>query len=216
MGKISRGFLGGFQGQLGTAYGCFWRLMDLIKAMPRKVKRPPTEAQLPARLRMALITSFLANLSKIIKIGFKNAAAPGQSAMNAAVSYNLNNAVTDTSPNYTIDFPELVISKGKLAGPYLVEVVIDAPAQVKFKWQQAAAGSQDAGNATDKATFIVFNAVKGRFVTLQGVVSRTALEYALQIPPDFSGDIVHCYMSFVSADGKEVSNSIYVTGIEVL
>lgn len=52
MGKLSRGFLG----QLGTAYGCFWRLMDLIKAMPRKAKRPPTEAQLPVQLKVGLFS----------------------------------------------------------------------------------------------------------------------------------------------------------------
>lgn len=216
MGRISRGYLGGFQGQLGTAYGCFWRLMDLIKAMPRKVKRPATPAQLPARLRMALITSFLAKLSNIIKIGFKQVAQPGQSAMNAAVSYNLSHAVTGTSPDYTIDFPKLLISKGKLPTPYLVEVIIDAPAQVKFKWQLPPAGSQNAGNPTDKAIFVVYNAARGQLVTLEGVVVRSTLQYALQIPPDFSGDIVHCYMSFVSADGKQASDSIYVTGIEVL
>jgi len=188
--------------------------MDLIKAMPRKVKRAATEAQLPARLRMALMTSFLGKLSPIIKIGFKHAAPPGQSAMNAAVSYNLNNAITGTSPNYTIDFPKLLISKGKLAQPYRIEVIIDAPAQVKFKWQEGLAG--EFGKPTDKAIFLVFNAAKGQYVMLNGIVTRSALQYILSIPPDFSGDIVHCYMSFVSADGRAVSDSIYVTGIEVL
>ncbi|WP_316819254.1 DUF6266 family protein [Pedobacter nyackensis] len=214
MGRLSRGYLGGFQGQLGTAYGCFWRLMDLIKAMPRKVKRPATEAQLPARLKMALITSFLGRLSHIIDIGFKNVAGPGQSAMNAAVSYNLNNAVTGTSPNYTIDFPNLMVTKGKLAQPYLMELAVDTPAEITFKWKETTSDSN--GKPTDKAIFFVFNPTKGQSVSLTGVVTRSTLEYALSIPLDFSGDTVQCYMSFVSADGKLVSDSLYIGGIQTL
>lgn len=213
MGKLSRGFMGGFQGQLGPAYGCFWRLMDLIKSMPRKVKRAATEAQLPARLKMALMTGFLARLSHIIKIGFKNAAGPGQSAMNAAVSYNLNNAITGTSPNYTIDFPKLMITKGKLEQPYMMGLTVDTPAQIKFTWEQKTTDNN--GKPTDKAIFFVFNPAKNQSVTQIGAVTRSALQYEMPMPLDFVGDTVECYMSFMSADGKEVSDSLYIVGIEV-
>jgi hypothetical protein len=209
MGKLSRGFLGGFQGQLGTAYGCFWRLMDLIKAMPRKVKRAPTEAQVPVRLRMALMTSFLSRIASIIKIGFKDVAPAGQSAMNAAVSYNITNAITGASPDFMIDFTKLVLSKGKLAQPFMPEILIDTAGQIKFSWQQNVPGSDD-GKPTDKANFVVFNPTKNKFVVLSGAVTRSALTYSLAVPADFSADEVHCYMNFVSADGKQVSESYYV------
>lgn len=215
MGKLTRGFLGGFQGQVGTAYGCFWRMMDLIKAMPRKVKRPPTEAQLPVQLRMSLMTSLLSRLSRIIKIGFKDVAPEGQSAMNAAVSYNLANAVTGISPDYTVDFSKLMFSKGKLEEPNLFEIVADSVAKLKFKWQANVDGSGDF-KLTDKAIFVAYNPAKGKFVTLMGAVTRAALQYEMQLPPPFSGDLVECYMSFVSEDGKMVSNSVYSPGVEVL
>ena len=32
----------------------------------------------------------------------------------------------------------------------------------------------------------------------------------LQLPADFSGDAVHCWMGYVSRDGKMVSTSVYV------
>ncbi len=141
MGRLSRGFLGGFQGQLGTAYGCFWRLMDLVKAMPRKVKRAPTEAQLPARLKLSLMTSFLARLSSIINIGFKYVKTPGQSAMNAAVSYNLNNAITGTSPDFSIDFPKLMFSKGRLPLPPDITATAGAGAVIEFEWKEPIPGT---------------------------------------------------------------------------
>ncbi|SMD15078.1 DUF6266 family protein [Pedobacter nyackensis] len=215
MGKLSRGFLGGFQGQLGTAYGCFWRLMDLIKAMPRKVKRAATEAQVPARLKMKLMTSFLARLKKIINIGFKHAAAPGQAAMNAAVSYNLSNAITGISPDFTIDFTKLLLSKGSLPLPRMITATAEAAAKVKFIWEENYAGSED-GSADDTASFIVYNETRSQFIVLTGVITRSALQYTLQLPPPFVGDTVHCYISFVGINGKEVSNSLYLGELVVV
>ncbi len=214
MGKLSRGFLGGFQGQVGTAYGCFWRLMDLIKAMPRKVKRPPTAAQLPVQLRWSLMTSLLGGLSRVITIGFKNVAPAGQSAMNAAVSYNLANAITGISPDYTVDFSKLMFSQGKLEEPNQFEIEALAAAKLNFKWQANFAG----GNfkLTDKAIFVAYSPAKGKFVTLIGTVTRADLAYEMQLPPPFSGDLVECYMSFVSEDGKTVSNSVHYPGVTVL
>lgn len=214
MGKLSRGFLGGFQGQVGTAYGCFWRLMDLIKAMPRKVKRPPTERQLPVQLRLSLMTSLLSGLSRVIKVGFKDVAPAGQSAMNAAVSYNLANAVTGISPDYTVDFSKLMFSQGKLAEPNLFTIEADAVAKLKFTWQPNFVG--DDFKLTDKAIFVAYNPTKGKFVTLIGAVTRADLQYEMQLPPPFSGDLVECYMSFVSEDGKTVSNSVYHLPVPVL
>ncbi|MBB5437808.1 hypothetical protein HDC92_001482 [Pedobacter sp. AK017] len=141
-----------FQGQLGTAYGCFWRLMDLVKAMPRKVKRPPTTAQIPVQLKLALMTAFLKRLSAIIKVGFQNKPS-NQSAMNAAVAYNINNAVTGVSPDFTIDFTKLKFSDGALPMALNAEVLIDTPGTVKFLWELGPAGSED-GKPTDKAVFV--------------------------------------------------------------
>jgi hypothetical protein len=135
MGKLSRGYLGGFQGKLGTAYGCFWRLMDLVKAMPRKVKRAPTEGQSAVQLRLALVMSLLKGLKNIIKIGFKHATPKGQSTLNAAVSFNINNAITGTAPDYVVDFSKLKFSLGELPEPYNLNIVADTPAKLKFTWE---------------------------------------------------------------------------------
>jgi hypothetical protein len=210
MGRLSRGFLGGFQGQLGTAYGCFWRLMDLVKAMPRKVKRAPTEAQLPARLKLSLMTSFLARLSSIINIGFKYVKTPGQSAMNAAVSYNLNNAITGTSPDFSIDFPKLMFSKGRLPLPPDITATAGAGAVIEFEWKEPIPGTPN-GSPNDTVTFIVYNQQTQQLVVLDGAIKRSQLEFELMLPPPFAGDTVHCFISFVGADGKSVSDSVYIT-----
>jgi hypothetical protein len=38
----------------------------------------------------------------------------------------------------------------------------------------------------------------------------------IELPADYSGDLVHAWMSFVSADGKQVSDSAYVGSVSVI
>lgn len=216
MGKISRGFLGGFQGQLGTAYGCFWRLMDLIKAMPRKVKRAATEGQLKTRLRLSLMTHLLSGISKIIEVGFQSLAIAGKSAMNAAVSYNINTAIIGVSPDFSVDFSKILISKGKLAEPAELDLAMEQPGKVKFSWEVNPDMQEEDGKPTDTAVFVLYNPVKDKYVKIRSTVLRSALSYVMSVPSDFSGDTVQCYMFFVGTDGKTVSTSVYRGGLEVL
>jgi hypothetical protein len=208
MGKLSRGILGGFQGQTGTVYGCFWRLMDLIKAMPRKVKRPPTEAQLPVQLKFGLMTAFLKRLGSIIKLGFQHAPS-NQSAMNAAVAYNISKAITGVLPDFSINFAKLRFSEGVLAEANEAEILIDTAGTIKFKWLADPLGTENS-DPTDKVTFVVYNPDKDKLVVLSGAVARSALQYSLLVPGDFSGDTVECWMSLVRADKKLVSNTQYI------
>ena len=213
MGKLSRGFLGGFQGQLGTAYGSFWRLMDLIKAMPRKVKRPATAAQLPVQMRLKIVTSLLADLSTVIKVGFQDAPKP-KSAMNAAVAYNLENAITGAYPDFSVDFTKLRFSQGKCVPPVSADVANTATTSVKYTWQASNPGTPNS-EPTDKLTFIVYNPEKDQYVIISGVISRSALSYELVLPSDFSGDQVHCYISAVSADGKLAGKSMHLGALTI-
>lgn len=214
MGKLSRGFLGGFQGQLGTAYGCFWRLMDLIKAMPRKSNKPPTPKQLNVQLRWALITDFLSWLAPVIKVGYQNKPS-NQSAMNAAVSYNVKNAVTGVAPNYMIDFTKLQLSEGVLeeASGYTVSTAIGS--KLEISWLASAAGAVNS-YVTDKVSIVVYNLDKHKFVMLKDVATRDDLEFTVQLPLDYAGDTVHCYLTMTREDDKMVSVSQYAGNFIIL
>ena len=208
MGKLSRGFLGGFQGQLGTAYGCFWRLMDLIKAMPRKSNKPPTAKQLDQQLKWALITNFMAWLAPVVKIGFQNKPS-NQSAMNAAVGYNIKEAVTGMSPNYTLDYTKIRLSEGTLEGASEPEVENVVGSKLKFNWVENSVGTLNSF-ATDKLTFVVFNPIKWKFILLQNIATREDLTYTMQLPMDFVGDDVKAYVTVTREDDKLVSMSQFL------
>ena len=214
MGKLSRGFLGGFQGQLGTAYGCFWRLMDLIKAMPRKSNRPATLKQLMVQLRLALIVDFLRSLSAIIKIGFRDGPS-NQSPMNVAVSYHVKNAVTGVYPNYTIDYTKVKLSQGKLDSLASTAVLTAAGAVLEYSWLGSSVGEVNS-SPTDKVSLVVYNPAKPKFIIVKDVATRADLEYSLQLPADFAGDEVECYLMVTSDDDKMVSQSEHLASITII
>ncbi|SHN45495.1 DUF6266 family protein [Chitinophaga sp. CF418] len=214
MGKYFKGILGPFSGLVGTVVGAVWNGIAVMRSRPTKSNRPATQAQLNTQFKLALVTGFLRRIKLLINKGyqqFNNGITP----MNAATAYHLKNAVTGTSSlNYAIDYEKVVFSQGNLLPAAGAQVQITTAARLNFSWLNDATLGSTGG--TDLATFMVYNLEKDKFVTLAGAVARSAAAFVLQVPPDFSGDDVHCWMAFVSFDGKEVSDSTYVGEFTVL
>jgi hypothetical protein len=214
MGKYKKGILGYFRGTVGTVVGSVWRGIHYMKSLPDVGEDNPSPAQINVRAKLVLVSLFFKRLKALINIGyqqFKRGATP----MNAATGYHLKNAVTGTSAlNYAIDYTKVVLSVGDLLEPASPEIVIDTAAKVKFNWLNDAPVSGTGG--TDLATVVVYNKDREKFVSLHGAAARSALTYELPIPADFSGEDLNCWMFFVSANGKEVSDSVYLGEVPAL
>ncbi|WP_316813093.1 DUF6266 family protein [Pedobacter heparinus] len=86
-------------------------------------------------------------------------------------------------------------------------VTLVAPYKVVYADVLFSRGYLDLPNAPEVETG---TAAKGKFIFLRGGAVRSALGYNLLVPADFSGDHVQVYLSFESADGKLVSDSLYL------
>lgn len=214
MGIQVWGAFGGFQRKTGALVGHWTNGQNVITAVPHPSQKPPSTAQLNQRAKFRLLVLFMSWISPIIRTGFQNAHEEKQSAFNAAFRVNYKNAITGVAPNFTIDYPEFAYSKGRLSGAYGVVVEASVVAQLEFNW--LATLGTGIGGPTDMATIVVYNPAKDMFTSLVGAAARSALTYTLILPADFSGDMVHCYISFVSANGKLTSDSFYVAGLTVL
>lgn len=100
--------------KLGSAIGHYVDGQNVLTALPHPSNKPPTLKQLHQQGRFGLMTRVLSYIGDLIRIGFATAKKRNQSAMNAAVAYNLANAVTGVYPDFEIDYPELLFSKGRL------------------------------------------------------------------------------------------------------
>jgi hypothetical protein len=213
MGKFLKGILGGFSGKVGNVIGAYWRGIDYMRSLPRKSNKPPTEAQLKQRMAFALVAGFLRPIGVLIKVGYQSYKGK-QTPMNAAFAYHLEHAVTGIYPNLTMDLPEVIISKGNLLAAFLPDVASSVAGEVTFSWiNNAAVGSTD---GTDKATVLIYNPTKNLFTYVQAAAIRSALTYTLEVPMDYSTDVVHAWIGFVKANGKEVSDSTYLGTVTVL
>jgi hypothetical protein len=207
MGKAIWGSNGGYQGKNGWVKG-----QNIIGPLPHPTQTPPTTAQLNQRARFGLVTSWLRMTKGIIRSGF-NVHKETISPWSTAVAYNLDNAVTGVAPNYVMDYPKVLFCKGQLSTPPDYSVGSGSGAVIEFEWDKTF--NQGFGADTDQATFITYNPTKGAFVFMTGAATRVAETYNMQMPLSFAGDTVHCWMSFLSADGKVSSNSVYI-GIAVI
>ncbi|MNL17157.1 hypothetical protein D3C87_1382350 [compost metagenome] len=215
MGIIRQGILGGFSNKAGTVIGARWRNRDVIRGLPRKSSKAATQLQINQRFKFGMVTGFVARLSQFIDLGFGSGDG-STSAMNLAVAYHLENAITGVAPNFTIDYTKVKINRGKLLLANAIEVAITAAARLDFKWLNTVPDGRFK-DATDRANVVAYNPTKDTFVSLRGAAARSALGYNLLLPPDYSGDQVHCYISFSSViNNKLVSDTEYIGEFLVL
>jgi len=124
------------------------------------------------------------------------------------MSYVLNNAITGTAPNFNVDYANALLSRGGLSGVLNPTTDLTTAGQVSFGWGDNSLEGN--ANTTDKAMLLVYNpSKKDSIIILDGAI-RTAGSEVVTIPSTYAGDTVELFMAFVSADGTQVSNSVYL------
>jgi len=207
MGKIAQGILGGLSGKVGNVIGGSWKGIDYIRIKPSSVANPRTEGQVNQRNRFTVTLEFLQAIKPFIKQGYKSLAIK-KTEFNAAMSYILNNAVTGTAPNFNVDYNDALVSRGGLSGVLNGTTDLTNPGEVTFDWDDNSAEGN--ANTTDKAMLLVYNPSKKESISVVDGNVRTAETQTVVIPNTYSGDTVELFAAFITADGRQVSNSTYL------
>jgi hypothetical protein len=212
MAKLKESVVGVLIGQIGQVVGAKWKGIAVLKIKPASVANPQTDKQLEQREKFKITMKFLQPLTQFIRTGWKNY-AQGKTAFNSAMSYNVMNAIQGTYPTFTMDYPNVLVSKGNLP-PALNQAAASAVAgTVLFTWTN---NSDEMGAATtDTSLLVVYNPGKNQAVFFAGLAERADGTQAVTVPQSFSGDLVHCYMGFQTVDGFDLSNSKYAGAITV-
>jgi hypothetical protein len=211
MGKILQGVLGGFSGKVGNVVGGTWKGIDYMRIKPANVSNPRTAGQVDQRSKFSTTLKFLQSMTDFLRVGFK-LYANKMTQFNAAMSYNLNNAITGSYPNFTIDYANALVSRGGLVGAANA-TVSSSDGLVEFTWDDNT-GSGNA-QATDKALLVVYNPAKDESIYDSAGAVRSATSQNLGMPASYVGDDVEAFIGFLSEDGKEVANSVYIGSVTV-
>jgi len=213
MAIVKESPIGVVSGRLGQIAGGKWRGIYYLRVLPSKVANPRTDKQLSARLKFSVVSSFTSCIRQFIKIGFKNWAVR-MTQSNAASSYNYRHAVLGTYPNFTIDYPNALVSRGEVATAFNQVATSAVAKTIVFTWEDNS-GEMNA-SADDKTLLLIYNPVKHQSVYFNGLTTRAIGTETITVPNSFSGDTVYCYIAFIKEDESDVSNSAYAGGITVI
>jgi hypothetical protein len=97
------------------------------------MSNPNTERQQQQRGKFGLIVRFIHAHNSLVKSGFKPW-SNGLTPYNAAVSYNLANAVTGEHPNISIAFDKVLISRGDLPPVSNLTATSTTPGALNLGW----------------------------------------------------------------------------------
>jgi hypothetical protein len=206
MGKIHKGILGGFTGKVGTVVGFIRNGVAYMRSIAASVSQPNTLPQLEQRAKFSLAISFIRPLTEFLKIGFRNYAGK-MSAVNYAMSHTLKNAIRGAYPDFTIDYANVLVSKGTLAGVLNPIAVSLVAGEVSISWDD----NSDEVNAqsTDSTLILAINPTTHEAVFTNGESTRVDGTQTLAVPTSFSGETLECYMAFADESGK-IATSKYV------
>ena len=122
------------------------------------------------------------------------------------------NAIKGNYPNYSIDPTKVLISRGALT-PAVNAMAIPVSGAINFEWDDNSGLSS--AKPTDKALLAVVNTDKSEAVFDAAGAQRSKTAQSLSLPSNWSDDSVEIYMGFVSKDGREVANSVYLGSFTV-
>lgn len=219
MGTIKKGILGGVSGTVGNVVGANWKGIDYLRVKPADVSNPNTNLQSTQRLKFAAVLRFLQPMTELIRIGFK-AYAVKMSAFNAAFSFNFHHALSGAYPDFEVDYTKAMVSRGNLPGTGNVSCSSGEAGKVNFTWSNDAGGNM--ADDSDTVLLVVYNPATYKAVYLLNAGIRSEESAEMSVPADYSGQTVHCYISFMAIGSvlngqakNSISNSTYTGSIEV-
>ncbi|HEX5155042.1 MAG TPA: DUF6266 family protein [Parafilimonas sp.] len=210
MARIRQGILGPVSGSVGTIVGASWKDIDYIRSKSSRPRGEPTPAQLDNQLKFSLLMNFISTMTELVNLTFTKYAMD-MSESNAAFAYNYHNAITGTSPGFTIDYAKALVSRGDLANATGIAATVTNKA-IHFTWTDNSGLGLAA--PTDKAVLVAYCKNYNLTVFSIGAAVRSTKSATLDVA-NFNGFQVETWIAFLSEDGINASNSIYTGELTV-
>lgn len=212
MGKLLKGINGPFSGKVGTAVGYMWNDIPVIRARPRKRRKPFSDMELNQQARFALMNQFLIPVKELLNTSFAHLAYR-MSGFHKGFSYNVKAAILGTRPDLSIDYTKVLLSRGDLAKAESATATALSPHTLQFNWiDQSGTGN---ARATDQVFVAVFCSENNSWIYRLKEATRSEqtvtfdLKKVLPDPSPFKGKLFQTYIGFLAADGKDASDSVY-------
>jgi hypothetical protein len=208
------GILGSFSGKIGSVVFSTWKGIPVIRSKPIRKNSTPTALQEQQRARFKLISGFLKPLSDLLKQTFEQSAV-GMSWFNKALSEN-KSAITGNFPSITIDYPKIVLSKGRLPLGEPPSISSPETGRILLTWKIGDGIEKDQKDLTAGSTFIAaYQEELNRWIFGQYAINDRITNCVLEVEP-FGGKAVQAFIGFISKTSPKKSESRYMGVLNVL
>jgi Family of unknown function (DUF6266) len=208
MAKLSQGINGAFSGKVGAVVGYTWKGIPVMRGRPSARTKPFTPKELNQQAKFRIMNRFLRPANSLLNVTFAHLAVR-MSAFNKAFSYNIKNAITGVAPNLAIDYTMALISRGDLPNADSPAVTSLSAGLLQFTWTDNSGKGKAKG--TDKAFVAVFQEESGSWDYRVDITTRSQGKCEMEMK-NFPSKPVQTFIGFISADGKDASDSLY-TGL---
>jgi hypothetical protein len=212
MAIIPNGITGPIIGKVGPVVGYISRGQAIIRSRPKLNKsRVPSQLQKQQHVKFSLMNKFLKPIISFLN-ETKKTAEIDLTGYNKAFSYNVKNAIAGSFPDLKIAYNMVLLSRGDL--PNIISPVIkSAPdGQLEISWTDNS--GTGIARLDDKVFIAVFCEELNDWVTGLQLAERAAGTCTCPVAK-FKGHSVQAYIGFLSANGNEVSDSLYVGAAQI-
>lgn len=208
MGKLTNGINGNFIGTAGNVVGYMWRGINCIRTKPQHIRDRKSQRQMAQRQCLSEVLRLMQSMTDYVRIGFSTMPyVYHQSAFNAAMSYNMQNGVQGKNSNLRISYSHIAVSRGDLMNATGVSASLSYGA-VTFQWTYDCRILGAKG--TDYAMPLIYNKGKRQSLFNTSAVRRSEETLTMELPDSWAGDRLEIYLSFRSADGKHIADSLHI------
>lgn len=206
MGILHAGLHGPFKGRIGNTV--YYMLGG--KNVSRQIgenNKPPSELQLRNRLATKLSGKFFCEVRAFIETGFSaEAKLIADNAYNTAVKNNKQQMIKGLYPNLELDYSKILVGKGVLK-PATGWQVDQTTMGLHFTWETDPKTAWP--ESIEQVLLLAYFPVEKRTAYVLFGPKRSDGTAELEIPPSLQGKYMETYLSFASADRKQVADSVY-------
>jgi hypothetical protein len=211
MAQFNQSAFGEIKGKVGNMVVTPWKDKHVAKSKPGKSNKPATTAQKEQRKKMQLTGKFMRNLKDVVSLCYRDrsGSVPGFSA---AMGDVLVNGITGTYPDYSIDYSQVQLSRGDIRQPFKPTVASTKIDTLTFTWTTISGMGKS--RPDDKAILVAYCEKLDVSAYIIEGPPRSSGTGELQLP-GFGGEEVHTWVAFISANGKDVCNSMYAGKVTI-
>lgn len=212
-----KSIVSGITGKVGSLVITNWRGIEVVKSLPTPPKKGDhTADQAKQRALFNCAEDFLRAIGYDVPgIGYQQRRGVGMSKSNAAMQHLMLEAVQGEYPDFSIDFGKVKMSSPihEIDACWKGRCMAGDGMTIEVSWEQ----NPYPGKTTrshDNAAIVFYDETWGRNIYREmhsrEEVPRSALKWNYTGFSRIVGHHIHCWMFFVSADGRRVSRSEYL------